>query len=270
MSYLVDKAVKEKYAQGGILNAYQLATTDPKLKDSKQNGVIFYIPAWNTSKIDPVTGFVNFFDLKKVDNSFIEKFDDIRFNQQENYFEFDADCTKFSDKSYGKRKKWTLCTYGERIRTFRNINKNSDWDNKEINLTAEFKSLFDKYAIDYSNLKQDILNKADTKFYNANKEKDGFYGFATLFKLIVQLRNSITNSTEDYILSPVRNAQNNFFDSRKNEQNLPKNADANGAYNIARKGLMLLERIKFSDEKLKIDYSITNSDWLTYVQNQDK
>ena len=139
-----------------------------------------------------------------------------------------------------------------------------------VDFIDKFKSLFDKYAIDYSNLKQDILNKADTKFYNANKEKDGFYGFATLFKLIVQLRNSITNSTEDYILSPVRNAQNNFFDSRKNEQNLPKNADANGAYNIARKGLMLLERIKFSDEKLKIDYSITNSDWLTYVQNQDK
>ena len=142
---------------------------------------------------------------------------------------------------------------------------------EEIDLTKEFKTLFEKYGINYTDLKQEILNKADSKFYNANKEKDGFYGFVTLFKLLVQLRNSITNSTEDYILSPVKNAKGKFFDSREGKEfGLPENADANGAYNIARKGLMLVDRIKASDEKLKVDYSITNADWLTYAQNQDK
>ena len=268
LSYLIDKEIADKHAEGGLLNAYQLTNTE--IRNSKQNGVIFYIPAWCTSKIDPVTGFVSLFDLKKINKDFVEKFDDIRFNEKENYFEFDFDYTNFSDKSYGARKNWTLCSYGDRIRTFRNPHKNSEWDNETINLTQEFKNLFDKYKIDYKNLKQEILTKSNPQFFNAVKVKDGFYGFAILFKLLVQLRNSITGEMEDYILSPVKDKQGKFFDSRTCSNNLPKDADANGAYNIARKGLMLVDRIKSSDDKLKIDYSIKNADWLSYVQELDK
>lgn len=268
LSYLIDKEIKDKRAEGGLLNAYQLTNTE--IKSSKQNGVIFYIPAWCTSKIDPVTGFVSLFDLKRINKEFIEKFDNIRFNEKENYFEFDFDYTNFSDKSYGKRKNWTLCTYGDRIRTFRNPHKNSEWDNETINLSQEFKNLFDKYGINYKNLKEEILSKSNPQFFNAVKEKDGFYGFGTLFRLLVQLRNSITGETEDYILSPVKNKNGQFFDSRTCGDKLPQDADANGAYNIARKGLMIIDRIKSSDEKLKIDYSIKNADWLTYVQELDK
>lgn len=88
-----------------------------------------------------------------------------------------------------------------------------------------------------------------------------------------QMRNSKTGSTDskdDYIVSPVKNAKGVFYDSRNEGENLPKDADANGAYNIARKGLMLINRIKeTTDEKLKIDYSISNADWLNYVQEKD-
>lgn len=268
LSYLIDKEVLDKHAEGGLLNAYQLTNTE--IKKSKQNGVIFYIPAWCTSKIDPVTGFVSLFDLKRINKEFIEKFNSIKFNERENYFEFDFDYTNFSDKSYGKRKNWTLCTYGDRIRTFRDPHKNSEWSNETVNLTQEFKTLFEKYGIDYNNLKQEILEKSNPQFFNAVKEKDGFYGFGMLFKLLVQLRNSVTGSEEDYILSPVKNKDGQFFDSRACGGNLPKDADANGAYNIARKGLMLVDRIKSSDDKLKIDYSIKNADWLSYVQELDK
>ena len=268
LSYLINKQTKDKHSQGGVLNAYQLASCE--IKNSKQNGIIFYIPAWCTSKIDPITGFVNIFDLKRINKEFIEKFDSIKFNEKENYFEFDFDYSKFSDKSCGQRKNWTLCTYKERIRTFRDPHNNSNWNNIEINLTEEFKNLFDKYNLDYKNLKDEILQKANPQFFNALKEKDGFYGFAILFKLLVQLRNSITNSTVDYMVSPVKNKNGEFFDTRnQNINQLPDNADANGAYNIARKGLMLIERIKASDEKLKIDYSIKNADWLEYIQKQN-
>ena len=49
---------------------------------------------------------------------------------------------------------------------------------------------------------------------------------------------------------------------------LPENADANGAYNIARKGLLLVERIKgCPDEKLdKVDLKVTNLDWMKFAQ----
>lgn len=268
LSYLINKDVEDKKSSGGVLNAYQLTNTE--IKNSKQNGVIFYIPAWCTSKIDPMTGFVSLFDLRKINKEFVEKFDSIKLNEKENYFEFDFDYKNFSDKSSGDRVKWTLCTYGDRIRTFRNPHKNSEWDNETINLYEGFKYLFDKYSINLSNIKEEIVSKSDSQFFNAVKEKDGFYGFAVLFKLLVQLRNSVTGSEEDYILSPIKNAKGEFFDSRTCVNNLPKNADANGAYNIARKGLILIDRIKSSDEKLKIDYAIKNADWLNYVQELDR
>ena len=256
LSYLVNKEVENKNSAGGILNAYQLTNTETK--NSKQNGVIFYIPAWCTSKIDPMTGFVSLFDLRKINKEFVEKFDKIKFNKNKNYFEFEFNYINFSDKSSGPRKQWVLCSYGDRIRTFRNPQKNSEWCNETND------------CMDYNNLKQEICEKSNPQFFNAVKEKDGFYGFGTLFKLLVQLRNSVTGSVEDYILSPVMNKQGTFFDSRTCGNYLPKDADANGAYNIARKGLMLVDRIKSSDEKLKIEYAIKNADWLAYVQNQGR
>jgi CRISPR-associated protein Cpf1 len=273
LEYLVikpdrNKYEEEKFNEGGILNAYQLANSE--IKNSKQNGIILYIPAWNTSKIDPTTGFVNLFNLKKVNNEFVEKFQDIRYNEAEDYFEFDFNYSDFSDKSSGERKNWTICTYGDRLRSFGKQNKNSSWDSQSVNLTAEFKKLFDEYKIDYSNIKDEILNKSNSKFYNAQIEKDNFYGFAILFKLLVQLRNSIANSEEDYILSPVKNKRGFFYDSRQAGNILPQNADANGAYNIARKGLILLNRIKENEAGEKLDYSIKNADWLSYVQEQDQ
>ena len=247
------------------MNAYQLATKE--INSTKQNGIIFYIPAVWTSKIDPITGFVNLFNLKKVDKEFIKKFNFIKFNNQENYFEFNFDYKNFSDKSSGNRTEWTLCTYGDRIRTFRNSKKNNTWDNITVNLTKEFQILFDKYNIDYHNIKNEILDKADSKFFNAVAEKDGFNGFGILFKLLIQLRNSITGSEEDYILSPVKNKKGFFFDSRCCDNSLPQNADANGAYNIARKGLIILNRIKQTEKK--IDYALKNADWLIYLQEHD-
>ena len=77
LSYFVDKK-QDKFNEGGLLNAYQLVNKDSK---GKQSGVLFYIPAWNTSKIDPVTGFVNLFYLKNMSiekaKEFFNKFEDI-------------------------------------------------------------------------------------------------------------------------------------------------------------------------------------------------
>lgn len=260
LSYLIDKKV-DKFSDGGLLNAYQLVNKEIK-GQPKQNGVLFYIPAWNTSKIDPVTGFVNLFYIKNMSiektKEFFNKFKAIKFNEKENLFEFNFDYSDFTDKSYGTRNNWTVWTYGDRIRTFRNPNKNNEWDDEEINLTEKFKELFAKYSIDLNNIQTSIQNQTDRKFFDE---------LTYLFKLILQMRNSKTKSDVDYILSPVKDKNGKFYDSRNGIEILPKDADANGAYNIARKGLMLLNQIRQAEDlhKLKLT-SIKNSDWLEFVQ----
>ena len=83
------------------------------------------------------------------------------------------------------------------------------------------------------------------------------------------MRNSISNTDEDYIISPVMNSKGEFYDSRKASDNLPKDADANGAYNIARKGLMLLQQMQQMRSLEKPQYDLTNKAWLQFAQ-QDK
>ena len=261
LSYLINKKL-DKNNDGGILNAYQLVNKETK---GRQSGVLFYIPAWNTSKIDPVTGFVNLFYIKNmsIDKSkeFFNKFEDIRYNTKEDFFEFDIDYSKFTDKVYGIRKNWTICTYGERIRTFKNKDKNNEWDNEEINLTEKFKNLFNQYSINLSNIQEDIQKQTDRNFFNE---------IIYLFKLTLQMRNSVTNSDIDYILSPIKDKNGNFYDSRNKIDTLPKDADANGAYNIARKGLMLVNQIKQANDITKFKCKpITNAEWLEFVQKKD-
>jgi CRISPR-associated protein Cpf1 len=265
LNYLVDKK-KTPMQKGGLFNAYQLTNQFKSFKEmGKQNGFLFYIPAWNTSKIDPVTGFVNLFDTHYANvekaKIFFGKFADIRYNDTKNYFEFVVDdYSKFNSKAEGTRLNWTVCANSTRIRTFRNPRKNNNWDNEEIILSDEFVKLFERYEINYKlNLKDKILQKTEREFF----EK-----LLSLFKLTVQMRNSIKNSDIDYIISPVSNADGEFFDSSSRKPNLPNDADANGAYNIARKGLWAVENIKQADNLRKINLAVTNKEWLQYVQNK--
>ena len=63
------------------------------------------------------------------------------------------------------------------------------------------------------------------------------------------MRNSIPNSSnaeDDYLISPIKAEDGTFFDSREQfslgkDAKLPIDADANGAYHIALKGLYLLK-----------------------------
>ncbi len=83
--------------------------------------------------------------------------------------------------------------------------------------------------------------------------------FMHLFILVMQMRNSDTQ--EDKLISPILNANEEFFitDSDKHK---PLSVDANGAYNIARKGLWIIEQIKKTDvEQLdKVKLAISNKE----------
>ena len=266
LNFYVDKH-KDANETGGLLHALQLTSEFKNFKKSEhQNGCLFYIPAWNTSKIDPATGFVNLFDTRYTNANkaveFFSKFDEIRYNEEKDWFEFEFDYDEFTQKAHGTRTKWTLCTYGMRLRSFKNPTKQYNWDSEVVALTDEFKRILEEAGIDiHENLKDAISNLE-------GKRRKYLEPLMQFMKLLLQLRNSRKNPEEDYILSPVADENGVFYDSRSCGDTLPENADANGAYNIARKGLMLIRQIKEAKELGKVKYDISNKAWLNFAQQK--
>lgn len=269
LNLLIDKKA-DPTEDGGLLRAYQLTNKFDGVNKGKQNGIIFYVPAWDTSKIDPVTGFVNLLKPKYTSVSeakkLFETIDDIKYNVNTDMFEFCIDYGKFPRCNSDYKKTWTVCTNSNRILTCRNKEKNNMWDNKQIVLTDKFKSLFNEFGIDYKgNLKTSILSISNADFYRR---------LIKLLSLTLQMRNSITGSTlpeDDYLISPVANDRGEFYDSRNykgTNAELPCDADANGAYNIARKALWAISVLKSTPDDMlnKANLSITNAEWLEYTQ----
>ncbi len=241
LSYLVFKD-REKGAAGGLRKAYQLASPFESFKKmGKQTGIIYYVPAHHTSKMCPRTGFINRlypkYESKEKAKSFFGKFERIAYNREKGYFEF-----TFSYKKQGveklKKDVWTVCSQGTRLETFRNPEKNNNFDDRERNVTEELKTLFSNANIDYSgveNIREQIISIDSEDFFRKLTE---------LLKLTLKMRNSRTGNDEDYFLSCVSDSNGEFFDSRKAKEHEPKNADANGAYNIGVKGLMVVNEIR--------------------------
>lgn len=270
LNYLVlDKSREQNnpYTYGGSLNALQMTDKFESFKKiGKQTGVIYYVPAWMTSKIDPTTGFANLFYLKyesvNKTKDFFGKFDRITYSQDKDYFEFEFDYSKFTYRADGTRTRWTVCSVGERIEKYRNPEKNNMWDERIIKVSDELKALFREYGIDFEdghNLMDDI----------GTQESKGFFiGLCRCFKLMLQIRNSTLDGARDYLQSCVMNEQGYFYNSEVTKGELPVDADANGAYNIARKGLWILQQIKKTPaENGKIRMAMTNKEWLEFAQS---
>jgi len=271
LNYLVFKD-KNSTLAGGLLHAYQLTNEfDSFKKLGKQSGVLYYVGANYTSKIDPKTGFANLLhpSYENVEQSkeFFGKFDSIKFNKTEGLFEFDFDYSNFNKDSKLKKNQWKVFTNGERIINERT--KNNTYESKKINLTDELKKLFEEEKIPFTetnNLKGHIIS---------SNSKNLHKGLTNLLKYTLQLRNSNNKTNEDYILSCVKYDEKNFFDSRNAKESEPKDADANGAYNIGLKGLMLIEKMKEQSkkqrgEKQKYDLKISNEDYFNWVTNRNQ
>ncbi|MCR4769648.1 MAG: type V CRISPR-associated protein Cas12a/Cpf1 [Bacteroidaceae bacterium] len=262
LNYLVDKK-RDVVEIGGVLKAYQLTNKFESFqKIGKQSGCLFYVPAWNTSKMDPTTGFVNLLDTryKSIEKAkeFINKFQSICYNDKQNWFEFTFDYNDFTTKAAGTRTQWTLCTYGTRIETQRDPKQNNMFVSVEFDLTDRFKKLFNDYKINLQeNLKEHICSQNKSEFFKS---------LLYLLHMTLQMRNSKTGTDIDYMLSPVMTSDKEFYDSRKCDQTLPENADANGAYNIARKGLWIIEQIKKADDLSNVKLAISNKEWMRYAQ----
>lgn len=270
LNYLVfkDKGVTEP---GGVLNAYQLTDKAANVSDVyKQCGWLFYIPAAYTSKIDPKTGFANLFNTSGLTNvekkkEFFDKFEGIRYDSKEDCFVFSVDYSKLGNNA-DYLKKWEIYTRGERIAYNRKENKTFT-----VNPTENLKKKFDEFGVNWHN-EENFIDSLQT--VQAEKTNASFFDeLLRSFNSTLQMRNSIPNSEIDYLISPVKAEDGTFFDSREQlalgkNAKLPIDADANGAYHIALKGLYLLQN-DFNRNEKGVIQNISNSDWFRFVQKKE-
>ena len=141
--------------------------------------------------------------------------------------------------------------------------KNGRLEYKKVCPVDMLKSLFHRYGIVYDGdekgcLQEQILKQSEKGFYVELYE---------ILGLILQMRNHDTGA--DYLISPVMNQKGTFFDSRKRIPGLPDNIEANGSYNIARKGLWMLEQIRNADESQlgREKLAMSNAEWLKFAQD---
>ena len=270
LNYLVFKDISIT-ENGGLLKGYQLTYIPEKLKNvGHQCGCIFYVPAAYTSKIDPTTGFVNIFKFKDLTvdakREFIKKFDSIRYDSEKNLFCFTFDYNNFiTQNTVMSKSSWSVYTYGVRIKR-RFVNGRFSNESDTIDITKDMEKTLEMTDINWRDghdLRQDIIDYEIVQH------------IFEIFRLTVQMRNSLSELEDrdyDRLISPVLNENNIFYDSAKAGDALPKDADANGAYCIALKGLYEIKQItenwkedgKFSRDKLKI----SNKDWFDFIQNK--
>ena len=283
LNYLVFKN-RAATEPGGVLNAYQLTDKSANVSDvGKQSGFLFYVPAAYTSKIDPKTGFADLLNLRDLTNvhkkrDFFSKFDEIRYDAETESFAFTFDYKNFDGKGKSEMSatKWTVYSREKRI-----VYSPKSKSHSDVYPTDELKKIFEQCSIDFesgNNLIDSIMEIGAELKQNEKPTSDvaNFWdAMLRNFKLILQMRNSNAASGEDYIISPVKNADGIFFDSRKEKElgdkaKLPIDADANGAYHIALKGLLLLKRFDKTEESnlKKADMKISKADWFEFAQNR--
>lgn len=271
LNFIVDKKA-EKGEIGSVTRAIQL--TPPvnnfgDLENRKQFGNMLYIRADYTSQTDPATGWRKTIYLKKGSEEYIKDqiignkekkieaaFDDIGFDGKDYYFSYTDKNTDKPWKLYSSKDGTSLDRYYREL-----VYKNSDkqWIPKKQNLVKMLDSLFDGFDKDES-----LMEQLGNKNPNKINEHTAWESLLFAINLIQQIRNTGENGdnrNEDFILSPVRDEKTKeHFDSRihldKEHNNekavLPTSGDANGAYNIARKGIIVAEHIKRGLNKLYI------------------
>lgn len=232
------------------LKALQLV---PKVSDYqdiakyKQSWIMFYTRANYTSVTCPVCGFrkniyISNSATKDQQKKAFEKID-IKFNWKMFIFSYKIEEDKKSKEILNK----TIFTMNSDV--FRLKYNSKKMIVEEIDINLELKNLFKDIDLTWNINKQILEN--DNYFYKS---------LTYFFNLILQLRNSDSKSDIDYITCPVCH-----YHSKNWFQNLQYNADANWAYNIARKWIIMLNRIKNNFEKP--DLYVSDITWDNFTQN---
>ncbi len=257
LNFLVDKDVQNGEV-GSVTKALQLTpavTNFGEMEGWKHFGLMLYTRADYTSQTDPATGWRKTIYLKKGSEENIRKqilepgkFDDIRFDGKNYLF-------IYSDKNISKQ--WTLYSGtpdGKSLERYRGERGDqNEWTSTLQDINKILNGVFADFDKNNSIYDQFKNQKAGLK-----KIDDKHTAYETLrfaIEMIQQIRNTGTSERDsDFILSPVRDKNGNHFDSRLQNGKMPTSGDANGAYNIARKGILVNEHILRG-------YKLYISDW---------
>jgi hypothetical protein len=289
LNFVVDKKAKE----GEIMSVQKALQLTPPVNNfgdiekASQYGIMLYTRANYTSQTDPITGWRKTIYLQKgseekIREQILDAFDDFGFDGKDYYFDY---TTKYKEgNKIIEGKKWRLYSGkdGKSLDRFRNesVYENSEkiWKTIPKDVVEILDKLFEGFDKDSGeSLFQQIKNG---KQLNKIDEYPAWESFRFAIDLIQQIRNSgpkdkdgNPTKDDDFILSPVRDENNSHFDSREGGA-IISNGDANGAYNIARKGMMMFERIKEFEkmsetEKKKKKYPdifIRDKEWDKFAQ----
>jgi len=302
--YLVFKD-KDPLEAGGVLNGYQLSAPFESFeKMGKQNGVIFYTNPEYTSTTDPVTGWRQHIYIKSdaTDNEALKVFTEkigIGWSDDKQSYTFSYDQKDFWGDSPAR--KWVLYANAPRLERYRN--DAGYWTTRETNSNDLLRKLFEVWDFDQpeGDISEQIAmmyeeGKLKGEKIISEKSQRFFKALRYALNLTQQIRNSdsiryvyerdaqgdIVEDSQgkmvvkeigenvDFIASPVVP----FFTTPNpyTKENLCglviENGDANGAYNIARKGIMMLERIK--QTQANPDLYISKSDWDEWLMKDIK
>ncbi|PIW96672.1 hypothetical protein COZ82_03725 [Candidatus Kaiserbacteria bacterium CG_4_8_14_3_um_filter_38_9] len=255
LSFLVDKGETDPEKAGHLFRAYQLTAPFESFQNiGKQTGIIFYTQANYTSKTCPECGFRpnvrfdesidwNLINIKYYDNDFTISYSLKTFTKAK-------ETSKRSNQLFtgiNKKDSFILSTKNAiRYKWFRRnisavelsagesklINETGSGVTIQYQLTDCMKGLFEGNGID---IKGNINSQLRTgghlmKFYKQ---------LANYLYLLSNTRSSVSGTDIDIINCPCCG-----FDSTQGFKGVAYNGDANGAYNIGRKGLIVLDKIK--------------------------
>lgn len=305
LGYVVFKD-KESTEPGGVMNAYQLTSPFESFeKLGKQTGILFYTTAEYTSTTDPITGWRRHIYLKssesqkellKIFTSDISnenKAIKICWNEKLQSYTFTYDQKDFDSQLPSRL--WELKADVSRLMRYKD-NKDQIWKTDTWNPNYKMKKLMEEFGFtNHECQSEDISELIAEKFsegnYGEKKKWRGEYGreehflsgLAFVLHMVQQIRNATTGEVqeygsgktkergkvEDFIASPVAP----YYSNRVGEENTCdldqiKDGDALGAYNIARKGIMMLKRIKENPEKP--DLFIKRAEWDKWAQEHNK
>lgn len=262
--YLVDKTA-DPDEPWGAKEALQLVPQNTQTKGEStpvQQGLIFYVDPWYTSRIDPTTGFANFrtFRYKNLTQAAAEmkSLEAFEYDRGRGMYRIRLDAGRPGQPATSRVA--DVWTNGIRIEATRDRDSGRNI-RRNVDVTKEMTRILADAGIGRDgDIAKEVMEKNSPDLYRE---------LFRVLNLTLQMRNSNYQTEEDWFLSCVMNERGEFFDTRKSDGTLPDCGDANDAYGIARKGLMTLDKIRgtlkgesFDDKLLRIG----NAEWLEHVQ----
>lgn len=241
LSLFVDKNISEGPAS--IKQPLQLVPpfkTFDNIDGKDSFGIMQYTRANYTSVTDPLTGWRQSIYIQggksdEIIQRVIASFDDIRFDGKDYAFDYTDSNTK---------KRWTLYSgnNGQPLDRFYGFVKDADEHYTRIDVVRILDSLFANFDKTKS-LRDQLASGVELK-KNPNSSRTAADELRFVIKIIQQIRNTGNESKDDnYLQSPVRDNDGRHFDTRNaylfNGLERIVDGDANGAYNIARKGYIM-------------------------------